>query len=47
MDNLEQIEKRIIEKQQIFNKITLKRQRRMERNNKKNQLKILMFKPKK
>lgn len=35
MDNLEQIEKRIIEKQQIFNKITLKRQRRMERNNKK------------
>ncbi len=35
MDNLEQIEKRIVEKQQIFNKITLKRQQRIERNKKK------------
>ena len=35
MDNLEQIEKRIIEKQQIFNKITLKRQQRVGKINKK------------
>lgn len=35
MDDLEQIEKRIIEKQQIFNKITLRRQQRIEKNNKK------------
>ena len=35
MDNLEQIEKRIIEKQQILNKITLKRQQRVGKINKK------------
>ena len=35
MNNLEQIERRIIEKQQIFNKITLKRQQRIEKKNKK------------
>ena len=35
MDNLNQIEKRIIEKQKIFNKISLKRQQRIKTVNKK------------
>ena len=30
MDNLNQIEKRIVEKQKIFNQISLKRQKRVE-----------------
>jgi len=36
MDNLNQIEKRIIEKKKIFNKISLKRQKRIENITKKN-----------